>query len=205
MLRLCVTAYWLALTIWLGVLIAAGATAIAAFGTLPELGVAFPQAEGVYPAGSAEAGRFTAGFVAQPVFDLAARVMWFCVPVAAATALLLRVNLRFPSRSWPDRVRVAALTAAVLLALIHVLVLAPRMRVALGDYRSAVFQGDAVAAAAHKATFDADHRRSDPLLRTTGILLFGVIVLSAYTFSPRRAARNDQSGGGAGGRGFGRG
>jgi hypothetical protein len=192
MLRLCVTAFWVALVAWLAALVAAAATAIAAFGSLPELGVVVPDAGEVYPGGSAEAGRFAAGFVAQPVFDGAATVLWFAVPVAAGSAILLRSVFRWPGRGWVERIRVAFLFAAVVLSLLHVAILAPRMRTALADYRGAVFQGDATSAAAHKALFDADHRRADPLLRTTSGLLAVVLVLSAFSFAPRRADGGDR-------------
>ncbi len=190
MLRLVATLYWIALIAWFSVLVAAAATATSAFTNLPALGVLVPDAAGVYPNPDQASGKFAAGFVAAPVFDFAARVMWVAVPMTALLSLVQRSLFHFPGsgggRNWPNRLREWCLTVAVLLAFLHLVVLAPRMNTALADYRHAIMQGDAATAQVHKDAFDADHLKSSPLLKTTAWLVFAVIGLSAWSFTPRR-------------------
>jgi hypothetical protein len=186
MLRLTAIVYWLVLITWFAAIVAAAATATAAFGTLiakvPELGVQVPQFA-ADPSG-ADAGRYLAGFIGQRVFDAIATLQMVLVP---AMLLILGVqwSTRWPEQSAANALRVLCLLAACAATGYFLIFVAPGMNTALEDYRGAILAGDQASAATYKAAFDADHRISDPVLRTTGFLLLGAIVLSAATLTPR--------------------
>ncbi|MDZ4753774.1 MAG: hypothetical protein SGJ09_14305 [Phycisphaerae bacterium] len=183
--RAVTTLYWIALVAWIASLVATAATAMAAFTALPALGVAVPSAALVYPGADDASSRFAAGFVAQRVFDAADRVALLALPALAVTMLLQASFFRWPERSWANRARVACIVAAILLETLHLVILAPRMATTLADYRSAVMQGDASSAAAHKAVFERDHVKADPLLRATMVLLVLGLAASAWVMTPR--------------------
>ncbi|MFO0828939.1 MAG: hypothetical protein U0572_12430 [Phycisphaerales bacterium] len=192
MIRLVNTVYWLALVAWFAALFAGAATATSAFTALPALGVVVPSADQVYPGATPEAARFAAGFVAQPVFNTLDRVALLAMPTLAITMLLQRSAFAWPSRSWANRGRIAVIAAAIVVGTLHLALLAPRMNTTLADYRAAVLQGDAQAAAEHKTSFDRDHKKSEPMLGTAGMLLVVGIALSAWTFTPRRAGQRGE-------------
>jgi hypothetical protein len=187
MLRLTAVAYWLVLITWFAAIVAAAVTAIAAFGTLskivPDLGIMVPQFASTDPSGP-DAGRFVAGFVAQQVFDLIEVLQWFLVP-AILLILLVQWASRWPEKGALNTLRVVLLLMACGATVYFLWFLAPRMSTALNDYRGAIRGGDMAAAVAPKEAFDRDHQVSDPLLRTTGFLLLGVMILSAATLTPR--------------------
>ncbi len=190
--------YWLLLIAWFAGLVASAATAMAAFGSLPrvfdDLGISVPQIDAMQQMGAlqrdgniperGESGRYIAGFVAQRVFDAVETLQWIIVPMMIGTLLLQRFD-RWPARSTANTWRRLLLVAAICCTGYHLIVLGPRMRSALSDYRGAVQASDAISAASHKAGFDRDHKIADPLLRTTSFLLLGTIVLSAWTLTPR--------------------
>ncbi len=208
MLRLVATVYWIALILWFAGLVAAGATAMASFGTLsrivPELGVAVPPfaaadaAHAADPALTAdagdggEAGRYLAGFVAERVFDALATLEWVLIPILLATVILQWLT-RWPERGFANSLRMALILGASATTMAHLVILAPRMDSALADYRGAVRSGDLSAAASHKQIFDRDHRISDPILRINGGLLLAAIAVSAVILTPRSAPHRSGS------------
>jgi hypothetical protein len=187
MLRLTAIFYWIILVTWFAALVAAAATAMAAFGTLPaligDLGITVPQFAASDPSGP-EAGRYVAGFVAQKVFDLVATLQWILVPALLATLLLQRAT-GWPEKGAANTLRVLLLLVAAGATMYHLVILAPRMANALSDYRGAMRAGDTSSAATHKESFDRDHHIADPILRTTSFLLLGAVILSAASLTPR--------------------
>ena len=185
MLRLTAVVYWLVLITWFTAIVAAAVTAMTAFGTLiekvPELGVVvppFPESSG------ADAGRYLGGFIGQKVFDAIGLLQWVLVP-AMLLILLVQWASRWPERGTLNALRVTCLLLSCAATLYFLIMVAPGMNTALDDYRGAVRSGDLAVAAEHKAIFDRDHRISDPILRTTGYLLLGAILLSAAALTPR--------------------
>lgn len=187
MLRLTAVVYWLVLVTWFVAVVAAAVTAMASFGTLitlvPELRIVVPQFAATDPSG-ADAGRYVAGFIAQKPFDTITSLQWFLVP-AMLLILLVQRAARWPERGAMNALRVVLLLLACAASGYYLVAVAPQMAVALADYRGAMLAGDMVSAASHKAIFDQGHHLSDPILRTTGFLLLGAIVLSAAAMTPR--------------------
>ncbi len=196
-LRIVAVLYWMLLIAWFASLVAAASTAMAAFGTLPptmrDLGVTVPAFESMaaLDATGTEGGRYLAGFVAQRIFDANETLQWIVVPLLVLTMLAQRA-LRWPARGRANLLRQLLLVAAIACTGYHLIVLAPRMRSELSDYRGAISGSDAASSALHKATFERDHRIADPLLRTTAFLLLGTIALSAWTMTPRTTPHSDR-------------
>jgi hypothetical protein len=178
--------YWLTLVAWLASLVAGGATAMAAFSTLPALDAFVPSAAEVFGEPGPASGRYAAGFVAQAVFDLTATLQLVCAGVLGLLLLIQRFGLRWPDRGLANLLREGCILVAIGVAGYQGIVLGPSMNVSLSDYRNAVRAGDAASAAEHQAIFDRGHRIADPLLRTATFALLGALLLSAWTMTPRR-------------------
>jgi hypothetical protein len=187
--RLVSTVYWLLLFAWLAALVSGGVTAMSAFSTLPKLGVSMPSAAMVIPGADEVSGRFVAGFVAQPAFAFAERLSLIVMPCLVVVLVVQSRVVGWPGPSWPNRLRLALLVIPIVLMTLHLVILAPRMATTLDAYRSAVFDGNAEAAATSKAAFDGDHRKSDAIFRTNVYLLVAAVAVSAWTLTPSRGSR----------------
>lgn len=157
----------LALATWLAAIAAVGVAAMAAFGTLPHMGISVAGAEAFFGGDTAEMGRHAAGRMMGPVFMTADWVQFTASALTVGCTVRLRRLHGFRGESWASVLLFAAVgTAAVLLA--WRAWTAPPMNADLVAYWQAVEAGDREAAASAKEAFDAAHRVADRLFRVQG-------------------------------------
>lgn len=182
-MRMTVVLLWLSLLTWCAAAVLPGAAAVAAFGTLPRVGLSVPRLDAMLASDPERAGRYAAGRMLQPLFDATDSVQMLAAAVAVTT--LLRVwRLRgFASPRWLG-------TGAVCLVLVAGGVLAVRLSLAttlrgnLHAYWSALESGDAPAASAAKESFDADHRVAERLSSLGVTALLAGIAATAAALAP---------------------
>lgn len=195
----CHAIYWLALTIWVGVLISAGVAATSTFTVLPdpELGVhleKFSQFEA--PHGTH--GRIAAGHVMEPIFtfvDLAQVVASAVVLVTVLMQLtIFRQHARRSAALW-NIARVLCIGGALTLFTYRVLAVSPDMNRDLRAYWSAAQAGDVETADRHYAAFTANHPRASRLLNSTLLLLLASVAASAVALGPQPVREDDNKSG----------
>lgn len=168
----------LALVTWFATLAAAGASAMAAFATLPKVGVTVSGVEGFFGADTAEMGRYAAGRMLAPVFLTADWVQFACSALAVGcTVRLARCGALRGTRVARVALCASVGVAAALLA-IHAW-RAPAMNGDLLAYWQAIDAGDRDAATAAKASFDAAHRIADAGFRAT--LAAVLVAIASFT------------------------
>jgi hypothetical protein len=186
---LCNTIYWLALTVWIAILVAAGVAAASTFAILPDLGVSLAPFA-AYP--EAEHGRIAAGHVMEPVFAFVDVVQFGAAPVVLLMVLLQHLVFRVPSRRVLAGLRVVAIAGAAALLAYRALALAPEMNRDLRIYWEAAEAGDVVRAEEHRARFDAAHPTASRLISSTLGLLVIALLASPATLAPVRGAEPDR-------------
>jgi len=182
---LCNTVYWLALAIWLGVLIAAGVAAFATFTILPDLGLELESFR-AYP--SLEHGRIAAGKVMEPIFTFVDFVQ-----IAAVTVVLIMVALQtwifgYRVRRLFGALRVGSLVVAAGLFAFRAASLSPGMNHDLRAYWQAAEAGEREAAAAHRAAFDAAHPVASNLFSVTLSLVVVAVLSSPAALAEARSS-----------------
>ncbi|TVQ51288.1 MAG: hypothetical protein EA377_12860 [Phycisphaerales bacterium] len=186
--RTCVAVYWLALVIWVSVLISAGVAAMSAFTVLPEdsLGLTLDQ----FSAYDLDHGRIAAGKVLEPIFTFVD-----VVQVAAGSIALITLILMFTlfgrayGQEWKrpaNLVRVLALLLAAGLFLVRAITVTPEMNRDLQAYWQAAEAGEVERAAALRESFDALHRRARPLFDGSLLALLVAVGASGVATLPRR-------------------
>lgn len=181
-LALCNIVYWLALTTWVSVVVAAGVAATATFTTLPDLGLTIEQFAAF---DQTQHGRIAAGMVMEPVFTFVDLVQ-----VAAALfvviALVLQVAL-FKVRGWSlsSLLRIACIAAAIGLFAWRAFTLTPEMNSNLRAYWRAAEAGQAEAAMQHRDAFDAMHAPASATYRWSLVALVLAVGASAVSLGPR--------------------
>ncbi len=171
--KVCNTVYWLALTIWVSVLVAAAIAAATTFTVLPNLGLTL-DAFSALPA--ADHGRIAAGKVMEPIFTLVDVVQAGAAAVVLLTVVVQWLAFRCSLRRFANVVRVAAITIAAGLFAWRAATLSPAMNRELRGYWSAAEAGEVAQAAGHRAAFDGMHpRASDLFSATLGLLVIAVV------------------------------
>lgn len=168
----------LALVTWFATLVAAGCAAMAAFSTLPKLGVTVSGVEAFFGDDTAEMGRYAAGRMLAPVFLTVDWVQFACSALAVGcTVRLARCGALRGARLARFALFGGVGTAAVLLAF-HAW-RAPAMNADLLAYWQAIGAGDRDAAAAARASFDEAHRVADAGFRMTIVAV--IVAIAAFT------------------------
>lgn len=168
--RLLESLHLAAVSLWLGALVLAGATAAIAFPTMSRLDPRLPE----FAAYPGPHHRIAAGQVMQRVFLVTDLVQVGAVFVAgvALSVLILRGHVAL---TRPMTVVRAALLLGVLGLLGYKLfVLDPRMSLSLRAFWSAAAEGRLEDAEAARRAFDADHPRASAVL---SVLAGGVLAL----------------------------
>ncbi len=193
--RTCVVVYWLALVIWVSVLISAGVAAMSAFTVLPEesLGLTLERFAAYEP----DHGRIAAGKVLEPIFTFVD-----VVQVASGSVVLLMLILMFTlfgreyGQSWKRPANLARMLAILLAAglfLVRAITITPEMNRDLQAYWQAAEAGEVERAAALRESFDSLHRRARPLFDGSLLALLVAVGASAVATLPRRFGAPGQS------------
>lgn len=184
-LALCNIVYWLALTVWVAVLVAAGVAAMSSFTTLPDpdLGVTLDRFAAF---DAAEHGRIAAGLVMEPVFTFVDITQVAAAGVVVLMAALQMTLFRGRWKSLMNLLRLACIAAALALLLTRVFTISPDMNADLRLYWQAAEAGNAEQALTHRASFDAMHETASTMFRWTLISLLVCVAASAVALGPRR-------------------
>lgn len=176
------TIHHIALALWLGVIVAAGAFAFIVFRTMKGLDPRLPAFEKY----SGPHWRIAGGKLGQQVFLLTDIAQFACVIVTVGSLICLFVTLG----ASPQRRRAAnlfrgfGLTIAFACAAGQIIILGPQMNGALTAFWAAAQAGAMEKAAEHQAAFDGFHPIASWLLSGTAISL--LIALTAGLWSLAR-------------------
>jgi len=184
-------AYWLALTVWVSVLIAAGVSATSTFTTLPdpELGLRLEKFEAF---DGERHGHIAAGMVMEPIFTFVDLIQLAAGGMALVMFVLQCALLGMSWQRPANAIRGVCLVIAMGLFLSRAALITPQMNQDLRMYWQAAESGDAETARAARESFDAGHRRARPMFDTTLVLLLIGVGASAAAWtsplnhSPRR-------------------
>lgn len=181
MLKLCQGVYWLALTLWVSALVAAGVAAAGVFSVLPKLGLSLQRFNGY---DHAEHGRLAGGLVLEPVFT-AIDIAQAIVVVLVVAMLLLQLTLfRQPLRRPAHVVRTVCIMAAAALFVVRIMTVTPPMNRELRAYWAAAEAASASDAAEHRKAFDALHPVASRMFNATLLLLVVAVAASAAASVP---------------------
>jgi hypothetical protein len=185
--RICAAAHSVALTFWVGLLIAAGVAATGAFATLPDLGISLRGFEGFATGNPADHGRLAAGKMLEAVFS---GIDFAQVPLAVIAIAAFAMQLILSGDSWrrPSHiVRLTSMLVAAGLLAVHVSFVAPPMNRELRAYWAAAEAGNSAAAIAHRTVFDEYHPRAERVLQINLLLLFTAVGAAGVSCVVRKA------------------
>ncbi len=185
--KLCNGVYWLALALWLALLVAAGVSAVAVFSTLGEMDLSWSQYEAFQPDQSdmpyAHA-HLAAGHILEPVFTLVDIVQFAVIPLLIITLVLQLTVFKLGFRRPANLIRVTCIVLASGLFAIHAFTRAPQMNRDLNAYWKAAEQGDIATALEHRAAFNRRHPTAEAVLNVTLLLVVVATVASAIAMTP---------------------
>ena len=185
--KLCNSVYWLALTVWLALLVSAGVSAIAVFTTLGEMDLSLPAYAAFQPAQSdvpyAHA-HLAAGHILAPVFTFVDFVQFAVIPVLVITLVIQLTVFRLQVRRPANLIRVTCIVIASGLFAIHAFTRAPQMNRDLHAYWKAAQQGDVATALEHREAFNRQHPTAEAVLNVTLLLVVVATVASAIAMTP---------------------
>jgi len=170
--KVCAAIHAVALTCWIGLLIAAGVAAAGAFATLPDLGVSLRGYEGFATGDPADHGRLAAGKMLEAVFSA---IDFAQIPLAVIAIVAFAMQIILSGDSWrrpTHTIRLLCMLIAAGLLAGHVSFVAPPMNRELQAYWSAAEAGNNTLALAHRAAFDEYHPRAEQILQVNLLLLF---------------------------------
>ena len=185
--KLCNMVYWLALTIWLAVLVTAGVSAVAVFTTLGEMDVsleayaAFEPDESDVPNAHAH---LAAGHVLEPVFTLVSFVQFALIPLMLITLIAQFTVFQQKIRRPANLIRTACIVIAAGLFVFHALARAPQMNRDLQAYWDAAKDGNVTAALEHREAFNRRHPTAEAVLNATLLLVVLATFASAAAMTP---------------------
>jgi hypothetical protein len=176
--------YWVALAIWLAVLVAAGVAATSTFTTLPDPALGLTL-EPFANYDHAEHGRIAAGKVMEPIFTFV-DLMQVVTGAIVVLMLVLQLTLfKVPMRIFSNLLRMACIAAAIGLVAWRAFTLTPEMNSDLRQYWTAAEAGHVEQAKQHRAAFDANHGKASAMFRWTFLAVLVAIGASAATLGPR--------------------
>ncbi|UCD75307.1 MAG: hypothetical protein JSV91_16170 [Phycisphaerales bacterium] len=182
--RLCNAAYWLALTIWVSVLVSAFVARIAAFSILTDLPVTidgFPAHE------VAVHGQIAAEKVMEPILTFVDLGQLAAAVIVLVAVVLQRVALGTSFRSPAVVTRIVCLSLATILLVLRVAVIMPGMNRTLRAYWEAVQLAEAETVRQHRDALDSTQPIATWLLAATLALLLITVVTSPAALTARSA------------------
>ena len=183
----CNTIYWLALTVWVGALIAAGTAAAATFRILPSMDLILPRFR-AFPGD--EHGRIAAGMVMEPLFTFVDVVQIAAAAIVVTMVAIQWLLLEDGRRRLLNLLRVACVLLAAALLAYRAVAVTPDMNRDLRAYWAAAEAGDVEVAAAHRADFDAAHGGASDLFAATLALLVAAVLASPAALEGRARPRS---------------
>lgn len=189
-MTLATVVWWLALMAWTAAIIAPAATAMSAFTSLPAMDVTTDRIESFFGDDREGAGRFIAGYVTHPVFQVSDRVQLVCA-VVGIVLLVLRGGAPV---GRPKSISRRCATAMVLLAAAllgwYLLGVSPSVESTLEAWRAAVDAGDRDAATSAYAAFDPWHRSAERgMSLILGAVLLAIVSSAVGSTPPRSGSR----------------
>lgn len=179
----CVNAmYWLALAVWISVLMSAGVSAMSAFTTLPDPDLGL-QLEKFAAYDESRHGQIAAGKVMEPIFTFVDVVQ---LAAGSLVVLMLVLQLTLFAMPWKrpaNMIRTACIVLAMALFLFRAVTITPEMNQDLRAYWRHAEAGNAAAAREAQQSFDTAHRRARPLFDGTLLLLLVGVGASAAAFT----------------------
>src|SRR5687767_5170072 len=175
LVKTCNVLYWLALTMWIAALVAAGIAAMNVFGTLPNLDLTFDR---FMEMPRETHGRIASGMVMEGVFRTVDVIQCAAAPIAVIALAVQLVSSRNALRRPANLIRTLCIVVAAILFAYHAVMLAPAMNRELHAYWGAAESGQIELAESHLATFNKKHPIANTLLRTNLILLLVAVASS---------------------------
>ena len=172
--KLCNTVYWLALAVWLALLVSAGVSAVAVFTTLGEMDLSLPAYAAFQPDESEVPNahaHLAAGHILEPVFTLVDLAQFAVIPVLIIALVAQLAVFKLPLRRPANLVRITCIVIAAGLFAIHAFTRAPQMNRDLHAYWDAAQQGDIAAALEHREAFNRQHPTAEAVLNVTLLLV----------------------------------
>lgn len=186
--QVCGAVHAVTLTLWIGLLVAAGVAAAGAFSTLPDLGISLRGHEGFVTADPADHGRIAAGRMLERVFTA---VDLGQIPLAAIALTAFGLQVVLAGDRWrrpPNIIRASCMLIAAGFLAIHLTMIAPPMNRELQSYWAAAEAGDTPTALAHRAAFDKHHPRAEAILQINLLILFTAAAAAGVSGVPGVAA-----------------
>ncbi len=188
MTTLATVIWWLTLVAWTAAIIAPAATAMSAFTSLPTMDVTTDRIDPFFGDDAEGAGRFIAGYVTHPVFQISDRVQLGCAVIGVALLLLRRGAPVGRPKSLPRRLATGTMLLSVGFLAWYLVGISPSVESTLEAWRSAVDAGDRDAATAAYAAFDPWHRAAERGMSLILVAVLLTIVTSGIGSTPPRSA-----------------
>ncbi len=187
MLKVSESVHALALAVWLGSLVMAGAVAAQVFPLIRGLDPSMPGHEGF----EGEHWLIVAGHVGQMTFNTTDLIQFVCVLLAVLSLIASLGAFGLPMRRYSVLARACALGAAGLLVAYELLVLGPAMQQDLAKYWEAARVGENTLAQAAREAFMARHPVASRTLGLTAMAVAVAIVAQVFSLlasNPKRGS-----------------
>jgi len=179
--RICEALHLLALGVWLGSLILAGAVAAQLFPMLRSLDPSMPGHEGY----TGDQWLIVAGHVGDMLFNTLDLIQFICVLLAGVTLGLSLWRFKLPMKRASTIVRTCALAGAFLLVAYELFVLSPQLESELHAYWAAAASADNTGAQKHRDAFTTLHPQATRVLVATIISVLIALIASACSLTNR--------------------
>ena len=177
MLKVSEAVHALALAVWLGSLVMAGAVAAQVFPLIRDLDPSMPGHEGF----EGEHWLILAGHVGQMTFNTTDLIQFVCVLLAVLSLIASLGAFGLPMRRFSVLARACAMGAAGLLVAYELFVLGPAMQQDLTQYWEAARVGDNALAQAAREAFMARHPEASRVLGLTALAVSIAIVAQVFS------------------------
>ncbi len=177
MLKISESVHALAMGVWLGSLVMAGAVAAQVFPLIRDLNPSMPGHEGF----EGEHWLIVAGHVGQMTFNTTDLIQFVCALVAVLSLVASLGVFALPMRRISVLARACALGAALILVAYELFVLGPAMEQDLVQYWEAARAGDNALAQSAREAFMARHPEASRVLGLTALSVAVAIVGQVFS------------------------
>lgn len=185
--KLCNIVYFLALAIWLSVLVSAGIAAGSAFGVLNKMDISIARYSEFIPdeADVPNAhSNLAAGHVLEPVFFITSAVQFVVVPLVLLTLGAQLWVFGHGKNKLSNIIRTVCILISAGLFAYHAFFITPPMNQDLRDYWQSAKAGDIPAAIAYREGLLSRHGTATNILTSTLLLVLIATSASAATMTP---------------------
>ncbi len=180
--KVCESVHFVALAVWLGSLVMAGAVAAQVFPLLRAMDARVPD----HPGFTGEQWLIVGGRVGDMVFTTSDFIQFFAVLIAVFTLVVSIGVFKLSARRISTLVRAVALGGSLLVVAYQLLVLGPTMQHELRAYWSAAQGGDNESAQLHREAFDALHPRATWALAGSSLAVLITLVGGVWSIAGAR-------------------